>query len=72
MDLVKAKMQKQQVAKSQSIRWKQELRHLVVKEVSTTLYGQDKEIEKKEKKVYRWKARPQVYRIGYALKSFLF
>ena len=71
-DLVKAKMRKQQVAKSQSIRWKQELRRLAAKEVSTTLYGQDKEIKKKEKDVYKRKARPQAYKIRYALKSFLF
>ena len=65
-------MRKQQVAKSQSIRWKRELRRLAAKEVSTTLRGQDKEIGRKEKDAYRRKARPQAYKIGYALESFLF
>ena len=54
------RMQRRQ-AKDQSIRWKQDLRHLAAEEVSTALQDQ---------RLYR--ARPQAHEIGSLLESFLF
>jgi hypothetical protein len=55
------RMQRRQVAKDQSIRWKQDLKHLAAEEVSTAL---------QEQRQYR--ARPQAHEIGFLLESFLF
>ena len=55
-------MRKQQVAKSQSVRWKRELRCLAAKEVSTALQEQRRE----------YQARPQAHKVGSILESFLF
>jgi len=56
------KMQRRQVAKGQSIRWKRDLRHLAAEEVSTTTL--------QEQRQYR--ARSQAHEIRSALESFLF
>ena len=68
-------MRKQQMAKSQSVRWQRELRRLAAKEVSTALY-KSRETGREEKDAYKRKAtrkaRSQAYEIGYALESFLF
>jgi hypothetical protein len=55
------RMQRRQVAKDQSIRWKRDLRDLAAEEVSTALH---------EQRQYR--ARPQAHEIGSLLESFLF
>src|ERR1700722_4067478 len=55
------KMQRRQVAKDQSIRWKRDLRHLAAEEVSAAL---------QEQRQYR--ARPQAHEIGSILESVLF
>ena len=56
------KMQRRQVAKGQSIRWKRDLRHLAAEEVSTALQEQKRE----------YRARPQAHKIGSLLESILF
>jgi len=55
-------MRKQQVAKGQSVRWKQELKHLAAKEISTALQEQ--------RRLYQ--AKSQAHKIGSLLESFLF
>jgi hypothetical protein len=55
-------MQRRQVAKGQSIRWKRDLRHLAAEEVSTALQEQKRE----------YRERPQVHEIGSLLESLLF
>ena len=55
-------MRKQQVVKGQSVRWKQELRRLVAKEVSAAFQEQGRE----------YRARSQAHEIGSILESFLF
>ena len=55
------KMQRRQVAKDQSIRWKRDLRHLAAEEVSVAL---------QEQRQYR--VRPQAHEIGSILESVLF
>ena len=56
------RMQRRQVAKDQSIRWKRDLRHLAAEEVSTALQEQKRE----------YRAGSQVHEIGSILESFLF
>ena len=56
------RMQRRQVAKDQSIRWKRDLRHLAAEEVSTALQEQRRE----------YRARSQAHEIGFLLESFLF
>ena len=56
------RMQRRQVAKDQSIRWKRDLRHLAAEEVSTALQEQTRE----------YRARSQAHEIGSLLESFLF
>ena len=55
------RIQRRQVAKDQSIRWKRDLRHLAAEEVSTAFQEQKRE----------YQARPQAHEIGATLESFL-
>ena len=55
------KMQRRQVAKGQSIRWKRDLRHLAAEEVSTALQEQKRE----------YRVRSQAHEIGSILESRL-